>query len=263
MAELGALAKLMQLLKSEAPAQQEAARAALARAAAMNREQSVVGPAMSGPPGRITSGSSHQVYPDMRDVTRARRALGPAFDFHTHPVEGEFGVTPSSDDLSYYAGNYADRPGPFGPLAFRSLIASPPERGNVGDTARAAYHFFETHDPAKVFNSKLAGAAKFDAQRAAQNGRFSSVLDGPGFSDFQDYGGDVGDLIGDMSNLVYLKLQADKGLGRQRIGLSGKLVVPGLTNLDAYNQLEGPMLDFLRERKFRRGGRVGALGRLV
>ena len=254
MAELGALYKLMQLMQDAAPAQQAAAREALRSATATGLEHSVVGPAELGAPGHITQGSKYSVMPNLLDISRARRASGPAFDFHTHPRgDSAFDVAPSIDDFSYYAGNYDARPSN---NVLRSLIGAGPERRGPGNNARVGYSYFETDNPAKVFNTKLAKNARFELQQAGAQGQFNSIFDGPAFEVFRDHDGDIGGVLGDMANLAYLGRQADMGLGRQRIGLSGGLLSPGLSNLDAYNALEPSVLDFLRTRGFAIGGSV-------
>lgn len=261
MAGQGALSKLRALLAKEAPKQQDAAIEALHRAAKTGHEHSVVGSADFGPVGRITtSGNVGWVEPNMLDISRARRTNSPIFDMHTHPSDTSiFNVAPSFEDLSYYAGNYnfEGRPG-ISDRRLRTLIASPPSREQF-NPGRTGYSFFETDDPARVFNRKMAQNARYDLQRAAAKGRFDSVFDRPAFQDFLDYDGDKGEMIEQLSTLMYLARQADKGLGRQEVMLSGRKFMPNATNVDAYNELRGPLVEFLRESKYRHGGRVGAL----
>lgn len=258
MAELGALAKLRRLLTELAPAQQNAAEEALRRAGKVNVEHSVVGGVDDyGMPARITQGSQYQVTPDRRAIRRAQDLGGPILDMHTHPYGAtDFDVAPSATDFDYWSHNYT------GKQLLRTLIAQPPLR-DIG--SRAGFSFFETDNPMKVFNSKMLDTARFDAQRAAAKGSFSRIKDDPLLADYFDYGGDIGDVVGDAMPLAYLGRQADKGLGRQIVTLGGRPMTPNreATQQRAYQVLQPEMLEFLRKNKYARGGRVGALRRVL
>ena len=251
---MGPLAKLMLLLRREAPAQAEVVREALRRAAQVDREMSVVGAADAAPlPAKITAGARDRVVPSAKDRARAVASGQPVLDFHTHPAayyDNLFGVAPSGADLAAYATEYAR---PFsGGSELRTLIAAPPVRPE-----RTAYHFFATDDPANIMSPAAADAARYELQRAGARGRFSSVVDDPLFRDYFDYGGDIGDLLSDAATLAILGRRAQLGRGRQEMLLpAGRTVTPdpGSTPAELYRRMEPNLLEVLRERGLARGG---------
>jgi len=251
---MGPLARLMVLLRREAPAQADVAREALRRAAATGKEHSVVGLAEEGPRSKITEGEPFAVMPDPEDLRRATGSGVPAFDFHTHPTNhATFSVSPSLDDFGYYSWNYLD-PNVYtsAPSELRTLIAMPPTR----DT-RSAYHLFVTDQPEKVFDARRAENARYELQQAAAKGRFAAIKDDPLFREYFDYGGDMADLLGEASPMGLLGLRARQGRGRRELVLPtgrGITQVPGSTPAELYRRMEPTMLDVLEERRFKRGG---------
>jgi hypothetical protein len=251
---MGPLAKLMLLLRREAPAQADVAREALRRAAQVDREMSVVGAADAAPlPSKITVGARDRVTPNPKDVARAKASGRSVLDFHTHPAAYEgnvFGVSPSGDDLKMYANDYPDMFSSGTEL--RTLIAMPPSRPE-----RTAYHFFATDDPATILSPTAADAARYELQRAGSRGRFSHIIDDPLFRDYFEYGGDIGDLLAESSVLGLLARRAQQGRGRQELMLpTGNTVTPlrEATPAELYRRMEPAMLEVLRERNFARGG---------
>lgn len=250
MSKIGVLAALRDLLVREAPAQKAAAEEALRLAAARNVEHSVIGGVDDyGVRTPIVSGGRYEVTPSARAIRRARDRGSPIFDMHTHPLGGtEFDVAPSTTDFNYYAQTY---PG----AQLRTLIATPPNREQ---RALTGYHFFETDDPAKTFNSKMMRNAAFEAKHRASKGAFSRIKDDPVFADYFDFGGGVSDLIDGLAPVTYLGLQASKGLGRQKVRFGGRSFTPdpSATQQRAYDLLNPELEEFLRSRKFSHGGHV-------
>lgn len=251
----GALAALKRLLAREAPAQKAAVEEALRRAAATGNEHSVIGAATNGPPGSITTSNQYdRVAPSMLDLSRARRSSDPAFDFHSHPADAAFSITPSASDFSYWGGNFAHRPG--GNYNLKALIASPPFREFEGPKRRTGHMFFETDRPGRVFDSKAYDNARFELQRHANRGGFDDLpIGGYPFAELED----GAEYVEMMSPLALLHHYAkNKGLGR------GQFRMPG-AELDPYGELTdqsfmegalGPMAEFLRSKQFSIGGLV-------
>lgn len=253
----GALAKLMQLLRREAPAQAETAREALRRAAATGNEQAVVGVAENAPlPSRIVAGRPESVVPSARDRARALAERRSVIDLHTHPAADTsatlFAVAPSKTDLAYYAANYPEL-FPRG-TELRTLIATPPSASGRTGTG---FHMFATDDPATMLSPSAADAARYELQRAGARGRFASIVDDPLFKDYFDYGNDLGDVLDEASTMALLGLRAQQGRGRQELLLPrGRTVTPDpqTTPAEFYRRLAPSMIELLRERKFARGG---------
>lgn len=260
----GALARLMALLRREAPAQAETAREALRRAALTDREHSVVGAADRPIGGSIVSGERSTVNPSRPDANAARSSGRPVFDFHTHPAQSTlFDVTPSADDLSYYSFEYPNFKLFGNPdQELRQLIVSAPWRDVTRaprmPAQRTGFSFLATDRPDYVLDPRVADDARYELQRAAGRGRFRSVVDDPLFSGYFGEEGDIGDVMSDAAALALLKYRAGQGLGRVEQQLSGAPVGrgggPQATNAELFRRLEPGMLDLLREKGFARGG---------
>ncbi len=255
----GALAALKALLRREAPAQEERAIEALRRAAATGNEHSVVGPAISGRPGKVTtSGKSGSVMPNLVDVTNAMRADEPAFDFHTHPAEGPFSVVPSVQDYRYWSGNFGQR-GYGGDRRLRAFIASPPTRDPDFDNIRlnTGHFFYETDDPARVFDAQRRQAARFELQNAMHSGKFDTSIRRE-YEDLLDNYQDPGDMMDFLSPLALLKLYSRKGYGRGSFRMQNHPLSPSGEERDqSFMDLALPiMTDHLGSKGFRHGGVV-------
>jgi len=261
MPPVSTLAKLRALLAREAPEQAATIREALRQTAQTGREHSVIGLAREGGPSAITRGGDSSVKPNTFDLRAALRAPGaPAIvDFHTHPGAGfsVFETAPSRQDFTFYSSEY---PPARSARDIRTLIAVPPERG--GMRRGTSYNFFATDNPQRVFDPKALDAARFELQRAGSKGAFRSVQDDPLFREYFDYGGDLGELLEDVSPLSLLRYRAGQGLGRHELQLGNKQLTPSpeSTDTELFRRLEGPSLEVLRSKKFKQGGAVrGAL----
>jgi len=195
--------------------------------------------------------------PNSFDLRTARRAPGsPAIvDFHTHPGQGTiFETAPSRQDFQFYATEYPSKAG----RDLKTLIAVPPTRDGARRTT--SYNFFETQDPAKVFDPRTLDSARYELQRAGKKGSFKSIQDDPVLREYFDYGGDIGSLLEDAAPLALLRYRAGQGLGRHELQLGGTQLAPspGATDLELFRQLEGPSVEILRSKKFAEGGSVSA-----
>lgn len=251
MPSISVLAKLRALLAREAPEQAATIREALRQTAQTGREHSVVGLANEGGESMITRGGVDRVTPNAFDVKAARRAPGnpQIIDFHTHPSRESFVVQPSPDDLSFYATNY-----PAG-RELRTLIASHPER--LDPRSRASYNFFSTDNPAQVLSPLAFTNARKELQFAARpTGPLRSIQDDPVVRDYLDSGGDVGALLDDSASLLFMRYLANKGVGRHEMELGGRQAAPdpSVTDTELFRRMEGPAVEFLRSKKFNRGG---------
>jgi len=254
------LRKLAALLTREAPQQAAPIREGLRRTQQSGREHSVIGLAEEGGESAITRGSESAVTPNVYDLRVARNAPGsPAIvDFHTHPGAGysTFETAPSRKDFEFYSGEYPQAQG----RELRTLIATPPTRD--GMRRNTSYNFFATEKPQMVFDPRMLDAARFELQRAGGRGNFRSVQDDPLFREYFDYGGDLGELLEDVSPLAVLRYRAGQGLGRHELELGRKQMTPdrGATDVELFRRLEGPAMEVLRSKKFKQGGAVrGAL----
>lgn len=251
---VSALAKLRALIAREAPQQAAPIREALARTAQSGREHSVVGLADRGGASVVTRGTEAAVTPNEFDLWSSIREPGNPHivDFHTHPGEGysTFETAPSRQDFKFYAEQYPSTQG----RDIRTLIAVPPTREGV--RRGTSYNFFSTDKPAKVFDPRALDAAQFELQRAGAKGSFRSIQDDPLFREYFDYGGDLGDLLGDTAPLALLRHRAAQGLGRHEFELGGKQMTPNreATDVELFRRLEAPALEVLRQKKFARGG---------
>lgn len=252
---MGPLAKLMLLLRREAPAQAEVVREALRRSAESGMEHAVVGPAKQADVrSRIVRGTEQEVQPSKADRERALQSGQPVLDFHTHPAAPRrtsvVGVAPSPQDVSYYGWYYPDRDLYPSVGELRSLIAAPPSRPD-----RTSYHFFSTDQPSRVFDTQAFDDATRELQYAANRGRLRSVMDDPLFRDYFEYNG-AGDLMQDIAPLVLLSRRAEQGRGRQEFMLPQQPMGfnPESSPAEFYRRAEPTMLDILREKKFARGG---------
>lgn len=261
MPPVSVLAKLRALLAREAPEQANVIREALRQTAQTGREHSVIGLANEGGASAITRGTESSVKPNAFDLRAARRAPGdPAIvDFHTHPGAGFsiFETAPSRQDFTFYSTEYPPtRTG----RDIRTLIAVPPTRD--GMRRGTSYNFFATDNPQRVFDPKMLDAARFELQRAGSKGAFRSIQDDPLFREYFDYGGDLGELLEDVSPLTLLRYRSGQGLGRHELQLGNKQLTPSpdSTDTELFRRLEGPAVEVLRSRKFQQGGAVrGAL----
>jgi hypothetical protein len=138
------------------------------------------------------------------------------------------------------------------------MIAVPPTRD--GARRSTSYNFFETQDPAKVFDPRTLDAARFEMQRAGGKGSFKSIQDDPALREYFDYGGDLGSILEDAAPLALMRYRAGQGLGRHELQLGGSQLAPnpGATDVELFRQLEGPALEILRSKKFAEGGGVAA-----
>lgn len=257
MSKVSVLAKLRTLLAREAPEQAATIREALRQTAQTGREHSVIGLANEGGESMITRGTVDRVTPNAFDLKAARRAPGnpQIIDFHTHPSREAFVVQPSQDDLTFYSTSY-----PAG-RELRTLIASHPER--MDPRSRAAYNFFATDNPAQVLSPLAFTNARKELQFAARpKGPLRSIQDDPILREYLDSGGDVGALLDDSSSLLFMRYLANKGVGRHEMELGGRQAAPNpsVTDTELFRRMEGPALEFLKSKKFQKGGAVrGAL----
>jgi len=263
MPPVSVLAKLRALLAREAPQQADVVREALRQTARTGREHSVIGLANEGGASAITRGTESGVTPNAFDLRVARRAPGsPAIvDFHTHPGAGYsiFETAPSRQDFTFYSTEYPEVRG----RDVRTLIAVPPER--EGMRRGTSYNFFATEKPEMVFDPKMLDAARFELQRAGSKGSFRSIQDDPLFREYFDYGGDLGELLEDVSPLAVLRYRSGQGLGRHELELGRKQITPNpeSTDVELFRRLEGPAIEVLRSKKFQKGGAVrGALNKV-
>jgi hypothetical protein len=249
----------MMLLRREAPAQAEAAREALGRTVRTGKEHSVIGNVESGPRGVVTEGEPFTVAPNREDLKRVIQSNRPALDFHTHPradmypVGSEarmFDISPSEDDLAYYRFYYPDRS--LYPTApeLRTVIASPPGRGQ-----RTAYNLFVTNEPSSI-SSDVGSKVREELIEAGRRGRFRSVADDPLFRDLLVGQNMLGTALEDAGALALMKHRAQQGKGRQELLLSGRPLTsdPRATNVELFRRMEPTMMDVLREKRFARGG---------
>lgn len=254
---LSALRKFRELINKEAPEQAKKIREALRLTNQTGREHSVIGLANEGGESVITRGTESAVLPNSFDLRTARRAPGsPAIvDFHTHPGQGTiFETAPSRQDFQFYATEYPSKAG----RDLKTLIAVPPTRDGARRTT--SYNFFETQNPAKVFDPNTLDSARYELQRAGKKGSFKSIQDDPVLREYFDYGGDLGSLLEDAAPLALLRYRAGQGLGRHELQLGGTQLAPspGATDLELFRQLEGPSVEILRSKKFAEGGSVSA-----
>lgn len=256
---MGPLAKLMMLLRREAPAQAEAALDALGRTARTGKEHSVIGNVENAPRGTITEGDPLTVAPNRVELQRVIESGRPALDFHTHPrlsaykdpkIAQIFDISPSTTDLGYYSWYYPDRSLYSTAPELRSVIASPPGRGQ-----RTAYSMYVTDEPSAI-KPDVAESVRQELTRAGMRGRFRPVADDPLFRDFLVGESMLGTALEDAGVLALLKHRAQQGRGRQEMMLSGRQLTadPRATNVELFRRLEPTMLDILREKKFARGG---------
>jgi hypothetical protein len=255
---LSAIKKFMDMAKREAPEQAKQIREALLRTLQTGREHSVIGLANEGGESVITRGTNDSVLPNTFDLRTAKRAPGSPtiVDFHTHPGQGYsiFETAPSRKDFEFYATEYPSKAG----RDLRTMIAVPPTRN--GARRSTSYNFFETQDPAKVFDPRTLDAARFEMQRAGGKGSFKSIQDDPALREYFDYGGDLGSILEDAAPLALMRYRAGQGLGRHELQLGGSQLAPspGATDVELFRQLEGPALEILRSKKFAEGGSVAA-----
>jgi hypothetical protein len=262
MPPVSTLAKLRALLMREAPEQADTIREALRQSARTGNEVSVIGSPNMPRKSSITIGKSDTVVPSASDRAAALDFTKPGqgiIDFHTHPYgsdESMFLVRPSQSDFAYFNTNY--KPGDFQDRELRTLIVQPP---SLRDRMPAAYSMFATTKPA-VLAPRQADIARNELQMAARKGRFSSIMDDPVFRDYFEYGGDIGDLIGDISPMLMLRHRAAQGVGRHEYELSGRTLTPNpeATESNLLKRMEPAALEVLREKKYAKGGAVsGAL----
>lgn len=260
MPPVSVLAKLRALLAREAPEQAATIREALRQSARTGNEASVVGPANLPRRSSITIGRPDTVVPNASDRAAALDYAKPGqgiIDFHTHPFgadESMFLVRPSQSDFAYFNTNY--KPGDFNDRELRTLIVQPP---SLPERMPAAYSMFATNKPA-VLAPRQADIARNELQMAARKGRFSSIMDDPVFRDYFEYGGDIGDLIGDISPMMMLRHRAAQGVGRHEYELSGRTLTPNPESTEAnlLKRMEPAALEVLREKKYASGGAVRA-----
>lgn len=249
------LAMLRKLMAREAPAQTEPVREALRRSARTGREHAVVGASDKPVGGSVVEGDKYTVMPSSADRSAALMSGSPVLDVHTHPV-GALGVRPSPEDFAYYRDKYGAQVRS-GPVAreLRSLIVQPPERG---PRASAAYNFFATDKPLAVFDPRRIEDARYELQRGAARGKFSSIMDDPAFRDYFEYGGDIGDLMEDAASLMLLRRRAEQGLGRHELQLGNRLITPDTraTERRLFEMMTPEALELLRAKKMATGGAV-------
>lgn len=253
---LSALKKFRDMIRREAPEQANQIREALLRTQQTGREHSVIGLANEGGESVITRGTNDSVLPNTFDLRTAKRAPGSPtiVDFHTHPGQGYsiFETAPSRKDFEFYATEYPSKAG----RDLRTMIAVPPTRDGARRTT--SYNFFETQDPARVFDPRTLDAARFEMQRAGGKGSFKSIQDDPALREYFDYGGDLGSILEDAAPLALMRYRAGQGLGRHELQLGGSQLAPspGATDVELFRQLEGPALEILKSKKFAEGGSV-------
>lgn len=260
MPPVSVLAKLRALLAREAPEQAATIREAIRQSARTGNETSVIGSPNMPRRSSITIGKSDTVVPSASDRAAALDFAQPGqgiIDFHTHPYGSDdsmFLVRPSQSDFAYFNANY--KPGDFQDRELRTLIVQPP---SLRDRMPAAYNMFATNKPA-VLAPRQADIARNELQMAARKGRFSSIMDDPAFRDYFDYGGDIGDLIGDVAPMMMLRHRAAQGIGRHEYGLSGRTLTPNPESTEAnlLKRMEPAALEVLREKKYATGGSVRA-----
>lgn len=249
------LAMLRKLMAREAPAQTEPVREALRRSARTGREHAVVGASDKPVGGSVVEGDKYTVVPSSADRSAALMSGSPVLDVHTHPV-GALGVRPSPEDFAYYRDKYGAQVRS-GPVAreLRSLIVQPPERDA---RASAAYNFFATDKPLAVFDPRRIEDARYELQRGAARGKFSSIMDDPAFRDYFEYGGDIGDLMEDAASLMLLRRRAEQGLGRHELQLGNRLITPDTraTERRLFEMMTPEALELLRAKKMATGGAV-------
>lgn len=255
----GALVKLMQLLRREAPEQAALAREALRRTANTANEHAVVGSADLPSSSLIVSGGEGSVTSSTQDHMNALLSGRSVLDFHTHPPVGTraapeaFGARPSKEDFAYFRDQYGGRLGSVPGRELRSLIVQPAAREQ---RAPLAYSFFATDKPLAVFDPEKTDAARYELQRAAARGRFGSVMSDAALKDYFDYGGDLADLLNDASALFLLRRRAEQGLGRQEQVLGGRRLTPhpDSTEQRLFDLMAPQATEVLREKKMARGG---------
>ena len=248
------LAKFGKLLAKESPEQAAQIREALRRTARSDLEHSVIGLAEQGGPSSITRGREASVIPNAADLRRAVRATGrpSIMDFHTHPQLGAtFNVAPSPTDFVFYSNEYPLSTG----RELRTLIAAPPTRD---PRSAASYNFFATDNPQQAFDPKVLDNARVELQRAGAKGSFRKIQDDPLFAEYFEYGGELGDLLGEASPLMLQRYRAAQGKARHELELGDRQVTPapGATDAELFRRIEGPAMDILRSKKFAKGGLV-------
>lgn len=256
MAAVSVLAKLRALLAREAPEQAATISEALRKSASTGNEVSVVGSPNMPRKSTITIGKPDTVIPSASDRAMALDYARPGqgiIDFHTHPYgsdESMFLVRPSQADLTYFNTNY--KPDDFYDRELRTLIVQPP---SLRERMPAAYSLFATNKPA-VLAPRQADIARNELQMAARKGRFKSIMDDPAFRDYFEYGGDIGDLIGDVAPMLMLRHRAAQGIGRHEYELSGRTLTPNreATEANLLKRMEPAALEVLREKKYAKGG---------
>ena len=249
---MAGLAALRRLLMREAPAQRAPIEEALRRTARTDREHSVVGTA-EGRPGRVTEGGENFVTPSPSDIRSAVHiADGPVIDFHTHPPGyTAFDVAPSDLDLQFYSSAY-----PLAGRELRTMIALPPRRDGARDSYGTAFNFFATDNPAAMLDPRRFSTARYELQHAARKGKFRALQDDAAMREYFDYGGDIGDLLGDVSPLMLMRLKAAQGLARHAVQLGGRNLSPNPDATDArvFRTIEPAAIEFLRAKGLARGG---------
>lgn len=251
-AEAGGLSSLMKLLAKEAPAQAKAIREALGKAYTKDLEHSVVGSSDKGPAGSIMSGTWDEVSPNQLDIQRALRSDKPIIDFHTHPqgAQAAFDIAPSEGDFRFYSNEYF--PGSKG-RELRTIVASP-----AANKTPTSYSFFATDNPSNVFDRRTMNNAVYELQRAGSKGTFKSVIDDPRFREYFDAGGTLGELAENIAPLSLLDLRKAQNLGRGELKLSGRKLSQnqGSSNVDLFNLMNPPAVEFLTRKGFADGGEV-------
>lgn len=250
------LAKLMMLLREEAPAQADRVREALRRTMNTGLEHSVIGPAMEDVRGSsIGVGKKDSVVPNRADYDFASASGQPILDFHTHPLQpGETSsvvVAPSAQDLYYYPGAYEHAR-----RGVRTLIAQPPL---PSERKASAFNFFETDRPQYAFDPSDRLKAVLELQHSAYKGAFDPVVKSPDLVTHFEAADDLGDVIGDFAPLALLRRRAEQGLGRSVIGLPSQPISPFAPQVSwatLYDRLQPIMLEELRRKKLARGGSV-------
>jgi hypothetical protein len=261
-----AMRQFKQMVAREAPEQYRTITDAMRQSAQTGLEHSVVGNTHSGGESFITRGTKDSVVPNDFDVDMAIYSPGSPniVDFHTHPAKfTTFGVNPSPQDLAFYLDTYRrmakDR-------ELRTLIAIPPERVEFlsQDIARprTAYNLFATNDPSTI-SAKTADEMRYELQKAGRRGGFDEVRSDPRFKEyFDNFGGNIGDTLGDASALLMQRYRALQGKGRHELQLSGAPLDSTGAVVDSalFEALLNPAMQVLKNKKFAEGGPVNMEG---
>jgi len=257
MSKVSVLAKLRTLLAREAPEQAGTIREALRQTARTGREHSVVGLSNQGGAANIARGEFDTVTPDPLEILAAKMARNknPIVDFHTHPSGPDTSLFtgPSPKDLEFYSSVWAPTKG----REVRTIIATPTNR--LQNLPNPTYNFFATDDTARVLDPRMFDLSRFELQKAARpGGILRKIQDDPIMRAYLESGGDLGTLIEELSPILTMSRQSQKGLGRHEFEIGNQPIKsdPNVTPTELFKRFENPSLELLRSKKFKQGGAV-------